>query len=86
MGLANQLAFFVPDFAQNTKSIRELLGKGKVFRWQLEHQFEFETVKAIMSSNLLNYHFDTGRPVELLTDASHQNGLGFALCQRNDQD
>ena len=31
LGLANQLAFFVPDFSQNTKSIRELLGKGKVF-------------------------------------------------------
>ena len=39
-----------------------------------------------MSNNLLNCHFDTSKPVELLTDASRQNGLGFALCQGKDQD
>ena len=80
------MAFFVPDFAQNTRSIRELLGKGKVFQWQPEHQFEFEAVKTIMSNSLLNHHFDTSKPVGLLTDASRQNGLGFTLCQRNNQD
>ena len=66
------------------ETVRELMGKGKVFRWLPEHQFEFETVKAILSSNLLNHHFDVQKPVELLTDASRQNGLGYALCQRNE--
>ena len=84
LGLANQLSFFIPDFTQNTKALRELLGKGKVFRWLPDHQFEVESVKTILSSNLLNCHFDRHRPVELLTDASRQHGLGYALCQRDD--
>ena len=82
LGLANQLSFFVPDFSQTTKSLRELIGKGKVFRWLPDHQFEFETVKTILSSNLLNRHFDQTKPVELLTDSSRHHGLGYALCQR----
>ena len=31
LGHANQLNFFIPDFAHNTKLMRGLLGKGKVF-------------------------------------------------------
>ena len=84
MGLANQLSFFIPDFAHNTKCLRGLMGKGKVFQWLPEHQFEFQSVKAILSSNLLNHHFDIKKPIELLTDASRQNGLGYALCQRGE--
>ena len=45
MGLANQLTMFIPDYAQITKSLRELMGKGATFQWLPEHQFEFEHLK-----------------------------------------
>ena len=32
LGLANQLNFFIPDFAHHTRHLRKLLGKGRVFR------------------------------------------------------
>ena len=32
LGLANQLNFFIPDFAHQTSHLRALLGKGTVFR------------------------------------------------------
>ena len=81
MGLANQLTMFIPDYAQITKSLRELMGKGATFWWLPEHQFEFEHLKRVLSESLLNHHFDPKKPVQLLTDASRQYGLGFALCQ-----
>ena len=81
MGLANQLTMFIPDYAQITKSLRELMGKGQVFRWLPEHQFEFEHLKRVLSESLLNHHFDQSKEVHLMTDASRQYGLGFALCQ-----
>ena len=47
LGLANQLNFFIPDFAHNTKLMRDLLGKGKVFRWLPEHETEFTNLSLI---------------------------------------
>ena len=38
MGLANQLSFFIPDFAHQTRGMRALLGKNTVFQWLPEHQ------------------------------------------------
>ena len=81
LGLANQLNFFIPDFAHNTKLMRDLLGQGKVFRWLPEHEEEFVKMKSILSDKLLTRHFDPSLPVQLLADASRQHGLGYALCQ-----
>ena len=81
LGLANQLNFFIPDFAHHTKLMRDLLGKGKVFQWLQEHEEEFVKVKSVLSNKLLTTHFDPSLPVQLLTDASRQHGLGYALCQ-----
>ena len=38
-------------------------------------------MKSILSDKLLTRHFDPSLPVQLLTDASRQHGLGYALCQ-----
>ena len=49
LGLANQLNFFIPDFAHLTRGMRALLGKGTVFRWLPEHSEEFDTLKRLLS-------------------------------------
>ena len=61
--------------------MRELLRKGKVFRWLQDHEAEFDKVKSILSETLLTRHFDPSLPVQLLTDASRQLGLGYAICE-----
>ena len=81
MGLANQLSFFIPDFAHQTRGMRALLGKNTVFQWLPEHQEEFDRVKTILTDKMLTCHFDPKLPVHLLTDASRHHGLGYALCQ-----
>ena len=67
MGLANQLSFFIPDFAHQTRGMRALLGKNTVFQWLPEHQEEFERVKNILSDTLLTRHFNPDLPVQLLS-------------------
>ena len=61
--------------------MRDLLGKGKVFRWLQEHEEEFVRVKSVLSDKLLTRHFDPIIPVQLLTDALRQHGLGYTLYQ-----
>ena len=40
---------------------------------------EFDTLKSILSGNLVVRHFNKDKPVFLLTDASRLFGLGYAL-------
>ena len=61
--LCNQLAFFIPDFQHHTVALRQLTGKGRSFLWLPEHQFEFDKLKNILSSDLIVWHFDHKRQV-----------------------
>ena len=79
LGLANQLAFFVPDFAHQTVALRGLTGKNASFIWLDQHQAEFDSVKKILTSEMVVTHYNPDLPVTLLTDASRLHGLGFAL-------
>ena len=38
-------------------------------------------MKSLLSAKLLTKHFNPSLPIQLLTDASRQHGLGYALCQ-----
>ena len=83
LGLANQLANFVPDLTHMTIGMRHLLKKNSVYNWLPDHQQEFEKVKRLLTSDLLVKPFDPTLPTELLTDASRLHGLGFMLWQRS---
>ena len=79
LGLANQLAGFVPDFAHMTVKLRELTAKKNAFIWLEDHQAEFDTVKRLLTSDMVVTHFNPNLPVTVLTDASRLHGLGFAM-------
>ena len=53
LGLCNQLAFFLPDYQQNTVSLRQLTGKGHPFLWLPEHQVEFDKLKTILTRDMI---------------------------------
>ena len=74
LGMAQQLAFFIPDYYHASAAMRSLLGKGKVFQWTSDQEFEFWTLKNMLAMNLKTNHFDTSRPVFMLTDASRHFG------------
>ena len=83
LGLANQLGAFLPDLAQSTNRLRQLLTKKSAFLWLDEHQETFEKVKEILTSPKVVKFFDPGKSTELITDASKLHGMGFALLQKD---
>ena len=80
LGLSNQVAHFVPDLAQATGPLRELLKKNVTWQWLPDQQSAFQNTKNILTGNLVLKIFDPNHDTELITDASRK-GLGFALMQ-----
>jgi hypothetical protein len=52
--------------------------------WTADHKNTFNTLKSILTGNLLIKPFDPNVHTELVTDAS-RIGLGYALLQRDMQ-
>jgi hypothetical protein len=82
LGLANQLGQFVPDLAQNTNGLRQLLKKENAFVWTEDHDEEVNKVKDLLTAPGVLQPFDPKLKTELLTDAARIHGMGFALLQR----
>ena len=86
LGAVNQLSIFCPDLSHLTNLNRQLLKKGTEYIWTPEHQAAFDAVKAAMAHNMKLNFFDPSMRIELLTDASRINGLGYALLNRDEND
>ena len=82
LGLANQLAFFLPDFSHLTFEMGKLLSTKNDFLWLDIHEPEFQKLKTILTSDLLVKTFDPNLDTILLTNASRLNGLGYTLLQK----
>ena len=65
-------------------AMRLLLRKEKTILWTVSQEFEFKTLKTLLTNNMQTNHFDHSRDVPLLTDASRHFGLSFALIQYGD--
>ena len=58
LGLANQLAAFVPDLAHMSAGLRPLLKKGNAWVWEKEHEEEFSKIKNLLTSPTIAKPFD----------------------------
>ena len=85
LGLVNQLADFLPDLAQVTGPMRDLLKKNVAFTWGPLQQSSFQKAKDIILASAKLAHYDPKRESCLLSDASRLNGLGFSLLQYNER-
>jgi hypothetical protein len=79
LGLAQQLAGFIPDLAHASEPLPHLLKKEHKYTWTIYLQEAFDAVVKILTCDLLLINFDPSKPTILLTDASILKGLGFAL-------
>ena len=80
LGMVNYLQKFVPRLSEHTKRLRDLEGKGVHFTWSAEHQASFESIKSLLSEDMVLAYYDRKKPVTLQTDYS-ENGIGVALVQ-----
>jgi hypothetical protein len=79
LGLAQQLAGFIPDLAHASEPLRHLLKKEKKWIWSFDLQDSFDAVAKILTCDLVLINFDPSKPTILLTDALRLKGLGVAL-------
>lgn len=70
----------MPDLATLTDSLRTLIKKDVLFRWESEHQRTFEKIKMNVSQTTTLGYFDPKDRTRLIADASPV-GLGAVLVQ-----
>ena len=83
LGMVNQLTKFVPNIADKTKPIRELLHKENQFLWTEIQEEAFKNLKDILTSTQVLAHYDNKKRTVLSTDASN-SGLGACLYQESE--
>jgi hypothetical protein len=74
LGLAQQLACFIPDLAHASEPLRHLLQKEHKYAWSHNLQDAFDVVVKILTCNLVLINFDLSKRTILLTDASRLKG------------
>ena len=85
LGLANQLASFIPDLAHMTANLRPLLKKGIAWVWTTDMEEDFQRVKILLTITTTVQPFNPNLDTILMTVASRLSGIGFALLQRQDK-
>lgn len=75
LGVASWYRRFVPQFATISQPLTALLKNGRHWKWGLEQQQAFETLKAKLNEAPVLACPDFGRTFVLQTDASNY-GLG----------
>ncbi|CAI7792207.1 unnamed protein product, partial [Closterium sp. NIES-53] len=80
LGFVNYVCQFVPDMAQLTAPLTDLLRKGVEYTWGEKEQAAFSALKNILCSPPVLRIADHHRPFELVTDAS-DIAVGEVLLQ-----
>ena len=80
LGLVNQFSKFLPDLADITAPIRELLNKKIEWHWEEQHKKSFTCLKKKLVSAKVLAYFDPSKISTLSVDAS-KDGLGAVLMQ-----
>ena len=78
LGVIVFLSPFLPDQETKSLSLRGLLKKTSKFRWETDHQREFQQLKDAVSTDKYLQYYDKTAPVILEVDV-YQKGLGAAL-------
>ena len=81
LGILNQLGKFIPQLAEATKPLRELLSAKSQWLWSSSQQQAFKTVQSMVSSDSALALFDPCRPTTVSADASSY-GVGAVLTQQ----
>ncbi|XP_064469866.1 uncharacterized protein K02A2.6-like [Ornithodoros turicata] len=79
-GMLNHLAKFLPQVAEKTKALRDLLASDAAWYWGPQQQEAFEKIKEELASTLVLTYYSRLRPHTLSVDASSY-GLGAVLLQ-----
>ena len=82
LGMVNHLAKFVPNLAETTQPLRELLVKNRLWTWTENQQTAFDKTKQLLTLSPVLTLFDPNLETAVSADAS-SFGLGAVLKQKN---
>ena len=80
LGIVNYLTPFIPNKAQITEPLRQLLKDKAPWNWGKPQQEAMKKIKQLLSSEVLLKYYDETKPLTIQADAS-QDGLGACLLQ-----
>ena len=80
LGLFTYLAPYIPNYADRSSILRDLLKKDVPFLWQEDHQHAFNDLKRSITPESCLRYFNPQEETTLEVDAS-QKGLGACLLQ-----
>ena len=80
LGLAGYYRRFIQDFAEKARPLHRLTERNAIFKWSIESQNAFETLKTHQCSAPVLAYPDFNKPFLLDTDAS-DTGIGAVLSQ-----
>lgn len=80
LGVINYVEKFIPNKSERTAKLRELLKKDVEWIWLPDHEAEFKSLKAILTSAPVLKIFDNNKQCTIQCDAS-KDGLGYCLLQ-----
>ena len=80
LGMLNFLREFIPNMAEKTAQLRQLLKKNTEWTWSQDHKKEFENLTNILAEDALLRYFNPTKEIMLQVDSS-KDGMGVCLMQ-----
>ena len=80
LGMVQYLGKWVPELAQKTTPLRELLHKQNTWEWTNRHDQAFSCIKEILTRQPVIAYYDPDKKIKISSDAS-KDGLGACLLQ-----
>ena len=80
LGMINYVGKFIPNLAEITKPLRELLKKEIDWHWNKSHEEAVNKIKELLISRSCLAFFDPSKAIQIQVDAS-KSGIGAVLMQ-----
>ena len=80
--MVNQMGKYLPNPAQTSKPLRDLLSKDTAWMWESAQKDAFETIKRQLISTPALAIYDPQQQTKVIADASSY-GIGAVMVQKN---